>query len=158
MIPIRSMLAPAAALLLSAGTHPTHDSFSELNYDAARRTLTVRIRAFADDLGTAIAAMPAAARRLPPDSAMARYVGATVLFIDASGRLVSLRWLGAEQQDDAIVMRLGASAPAGLRGWRLSQALLVEHYTDQVNVVHTIYGGRNASLLFTRGDVPKALP
>ena len=36
--------------------------------------------------------------------------------------------------------------------------VLTERFADQVNLVRATYAGRSATLIFTRGDGPKALP
>lgn len=152
-------LGASLATLLVSGVHPFHDSVSELTYDGAQRTVTIYVRAFADDLAIGVAALPPtpALAGQPADSAVARYVRATILLIDTHNHLVPLRWGGLERQDDVVLIRLAADAPAGLRGWRLSHALLCERYTDQVNIVRLADAGHRTDFLFTRGDPPKAL-
>jgi hypothetical protein len=56
------------------------------------------------------------------------------------------------------VLRLRADAPRGLAGVRVRHTLLCERFNDQVNIVRATYGGRSATLFFTRGDEAKALP
>ena len=147
------------ATLLVSSVHPFHDSVSELTYDGARRTVTISVRAFADDLAIGVAALPPtpALAGQPADSAIARYVRGTIFLIDNRHHLVPLRWNGLERRDDVVLIRLTADAPAGLYGWRLSHALLCERYADQVNIVRLNHAGRRTDLLFTRGDSPKAL-
>lgn len=145
------MIAPFLALFLAAG-HPMHTSVAEL--DAARGEARIAIRLYADDLAAAVpaAAAPAA------DSALSRYVRARFLLADRAGRPVALVWVGAERTDGAVVLRLRARLPGGLRGSRVASTVLHERFHDQVNVVRATEGGRTTTVLFLPRDGPRALP
>lgn len=69
-----------------------------------------------------------------------------------------LAWAGAERTGDVILLRLRGEVPGGLAGARVTSLLLCERFEDQVNIVRAVYGGRSATLLFTRGEGAKALP
>lgn len=49
-------------------------------------------------------------------------------------------------------------ADGGLHGAGISNAVLTDRFADQVNVVRATYDRRTATLIFTRGEGPKALP
>jgi hypothetical protein len=138
-------------LLLGLRPHPLHTSVAEIRYDAAAGAAEVVIRAYADDVAGAV---PGAGG----DSALARYARAALSIVDRSGRRLSLEWLGATHEGDALVLRLRAAAPAGLRGGRIVSALLHDRFADQVNLVRVNEGGRTATLVFLRGDGAKPLP
>jgi hypothetical protein len=138
-------------LLLGPRPHPLHTSVAEIRCDAAAGVAEVVIRAYADDVA---GALPGAGG----DSALARYVRAAISIADRSGRRLPLEWLGATHEGDALVLRLRAGAPAGLRGGRIAFALLHDRFPDQVNMVRVSEGGRTATLVFLRGDGVKPLP
>ena len=127
-----------------------HTSVAELIEDAPARTVTVRIRLFADDFS--------AAAGMPADSAAEGYVRGNFTLADRSGGAVPLRWDGMSREGDVVVVRLSAAVPGGLAGARVGNTLLCERFEDQINIVRATYGGRSVSLLFTRGDRPKMLP
>jgi hypothetical protein len=53
---------------------------------------------------------------------------------------------------------LRTTLPPGLAGARVRQAMHMELFDDQVNVVRAEYGGKQTSLLFTPGDPARVLP
>ncbi|HUR95190.1 MAG TPA: DUF6702 family protein [Gemmatimonadales bacterium] len=144
------------ALSLGAGrAHPMHTTVTELDQPDRAGTATIRVRVFADDFEAAVAlpADPAAA-----DTAMARYLRGTLALADRTGRPVRLTWAGAERSGDVVLLRLTGYVPAGLAGARIASLVLCERFADQINIVRATYDGRVATLLFTRGEVSKALP
>ena len=143
-----------AGATISAG-HPMHTAVTEITYDRPSRMAAIRIRVFADDFGTAVAAQSDGASR---DSALSLYVRSAFVLTGRSGQTLPIHWDGAERQGDVMLLRLWADAPDGLSGVKVLSALLCERFDDQVNVVRASYGGRAATLLFTRGDRAKALP
>jgi hypothetical protein len=144
-----------AVALAGGSAHPMHTAVTEVVQDDARGTARVQVRVFADDFQAAV--------RLPPDrsaadSVMARYLRGTFALADRTGRPVRLAWAGAERTGDVILLRLRGQVPGGLAGARVTSLLLCEQFGDQVNIVRAVYGGRSATLLFTRGEAAKALP
>ena len=130
--------------------HPMHTSVTELTHDPATRAVVVTLRVFADDFGT-----------VAPDRVgrgAEAYVLAHVELSGADGRPVALRWEGGTLSGDVVQIRLKAELSGGLSGARVRVTLMCERFPDQVNIVRATYGGRTASLLFTRGDQAKALP
>ena len=142
------------ALLGLAAAHPMHTTVVEIVADGRGRA-AVSVRVYADDF---TAAVGAAGTGAAADSAMAGYVRRGVSITDRAGRSLELQWDGAESAGDALVLRLHAAAPAGLAGARVTSRLLAERFADQVNIVRASYGGATRTLLFTRGEAPKALP
>jgi len=136
------LLAVLLGLTAAVRAHPTHTSSAELvqREDSVR----VAIRVFADDLAEAGALLPYLEERFGLE--------------DGRGRPIVLRCDGAVREGDVMVIRLRGRVPAGLAGARLRNGVLTDRFADQVNVVRAAYDGRTATLIFTRGDGPKALP
>lgn len=134
----------ALVLGISAGlpAHPTHTSAAELVLQAD--SVSVVIRAFADDIASA--------------GEVAPYLEERFALEDRRGRRVPLRCERPTREGDIMVIRLGGRVPGGLGGVRVRNGILTERFADQVNVVRAVYAGRTATLIFTRGDGPKALP
>jgi hypothetical protein len=135
--------------------HPMHTAVVEISYQPMSGLAVIRIRAFRDDFEAAVPPTPSG---VAADSAMARYIGRALHITDRAGRALPLRWEGAEQSGDVVVLKLTAPAPAGLQGSKVLSALLCERFEDQVNIVRASYGGRTTTVLFIRGDRAKALP
>jgi hypothetical protein len=140
MVGVRLLVLLAG--LLPAGAHPTHTSSAELVYQAD--SVRVALRVFADDMA-GVGGIP-------------RYVDHRFGIVDRSGARVALHWVEAETSGDVLTIRLQGALPGGMSGARVGNAILTERFDDQVNVVRAAYGGRAATLIFSRGDGPKALP
>ena len=126
-----------------------HTSVTELTVAEGGQNVAVAVRVFADDFAAEVSA---------GDSAAARYVRERLVLTDRRGHRLALRWEGRESRGDALVLRLSALAPSGLAGGRAQNTILCSRFDDQVNLVRVISGPRVATLLFTRGSGPQALP
>lgn len=140
-------------LVLAGTAHPLHTTHTEI-VERGPGEAGITIRAFTDDLHRAVGAPGGAVT----DSALAQYVRRTLEIRSAGGAPARLRWEGTRIDGDATLLRLGATIPGGLRGMRLRQAMQVELFPDQVNVVQVRYAGRRVSLLFTPGDGARPVP
>lgn len=145
-------LGPVIGLALRGllAAHPMHTSVAELTEQASTHSVVVTLRVFADDFGMV-------APGGLGDAAKA-YVRTHFELRRPTGQQVALRWDGASRAGDVVQIRLRAELRAGLSGTRVRATLLCERFPDEVNIVRATYGGRTASLLFTRGDQAKALP
>jgi hypothetical protein len=142
-------------LLLAIGlvsAHPLHTTHTDLI--EAEGQVTVQVRAFTDDLTKSVQ------QRLGvvDDSAFTGYVRATVSLLDPDGHAVILAWAGKETEGDITILRFRAVGLSRLSGARVRQAMHMELFSDQVNVVQAKYPGHQQSLLFVPGDDPKRLP
>jgi hypothetical protein len=144
-----------AFMLAPPSSHPMHSAVAEVAQQDAAGVASVRIRVFADDWRLAV---PPPDDPVTRDSAAARYLRGTFALADRHGRPVRLTYEGAELTGDVILLRLRARVPDGLAGARVTSLVLCDQFPDQVNIVRATYGGRAATLLFTRGEASKALP
>ncbi len=139
------------AVLSGLTLHPLHTTLTQLAYRDNDRTVEATVRVFADDFRAAL-------EQDVTDSAAAVYLRSTFTLADQAGRPLATAWCGLRRTGDLLWLCLQAPAPQGLRGLRVRVALLFERYSDQINIVQATYAGRRAALLFTRGDMAKALP
>jgi hypothetical protein len=150
----RAIGAIGAALCLTAARrHPLHTTIAEVTYDPATHAVTAVIRIFSDDLARAVRSRGG----VPDDAGAVAYVRSAFTIVTPDGRALSLGSCGVRTTGDLRWICLRAPVPAGLRGARVLDAVLTDVYADQVNVVTTNDGDRHDSLLFTRGDRPKAV-
>jgi hypothetical protein len=122
--------------------HPTHSSSAELVQEAD--SVQVALRVFTDDLATV--------------GAVAPYIAERFTLTDRGGAPVRLVWAGADSGADVVTIRLRGHLAGGLSGAKVSHRVLTDRFVDQVNLVRATYQRRTATLIFTRGDGPKALP
>lgn len=154
------------ALLVVAGSapalwaHPIHTTLTDLAYAPRAPVITISVRVFADDFGDAVArrtgVTPARGARAW-EAAIFAYARSEFALLSGRERL-PLSWCGVRPQGEVLWLCLRAPAPrGGLRGLRVRNAMLLEHFEDQVNIVRASYAGTRRSLLFTRGAGPKVL-
>jgi hypothetical protein len=151
------LVAAAVTTLVAARvaySHPLHTTLTEVTVGADGR-MQVVLRAFVDDFAAAITRTPAvapAATRTPADSAAARYLDATLIVVDDSGRRLPLQIAGIRRTNDLVWVTLRASSGRAARGMRLTNRVLFERFEDQVNIVQATIGGRRHTVLFTRRE------
>jgi hypothetical protein len=140
--------APSAA-------HPLHTTFTDVVVDPAGGGLRLTIRVFADDFARAAARHAGSRASADPavaDSVRAWYVASRLQVIRADGRRAALVWGGATRDGDALQLTVRVPGVRVLDGVRVGNALMVELFEDQVNLVRVEAGGRSRTLLFTRRD------
>lgn len=156
-----------AVLLLASGmipphadAHPLHTTLGELAYSPKTGAVRLTLRVFADDFLAAVGRVRRArvAAGQPQIGSTASYLRRTVELRGSDGRPVSLRLQGVRRQGDVFWITLRGSAPAGLEGGSIRNALLFDLFDDQVNIVKVNRGRSERSLLFVPGDGPKRIP
>ena len=152
MVDLRFLMAP----LLVAALHPLHTTLTELVEQPGGRQVTIVVRAFSDDLNTALHAgggiSPSA-----EDTLMSRYIRTRLSLRTATGVPVTMNWIGRRTTGDLTWITMEADVPGGLAGAHLRNAIHNELFSDQVNIVQARFAGRSASLLFTEGDGEKTV-
>jgi hypothetical protein len=136
------LLTALTALLLPPAGHPSHTSSAEMVQGGD--SIRVAIRVFADDIAAV--------------GPVRHYIEARFGIVDRKGNAVSLEWVGAERAGDVLIIRLRGHLPAGLSRAKVRNGILTDRFADQVNVVRAAYQRGAATLIFSRGDGPKALP
>jgi len=152
MVGLRFLMAP----LLVAALHPLHTTLTELVEQPGGRQVTIVVRAFSDDLNTALHAgggiSPSA-----EDTLMSRYIRTRLSLRTATGVPVTMNWIGRRTTGDLTWITMEADVPGGLKGTHLQNSIHTELFSDQVNIVQARFAGRSESLLFTRGDGEKTV-
>jgi hypothetical protein len=145
------MRIPLALLLIAAfpgDRHPVHSSVAELR-TIGRSTIEARVRVFTVDL-----AAPAG----PSDSSRTAYVRRTFRLFDPSGALLQPSVVVASADRTTTTFLVRASLQAGTAGVRVQHAVLWEHFTDQVNIVHLRGTGvAPRKLVFRPGEGPRTI-
>jgi Domain of unknown function (DUF6702) len=152
MVDLRFLMAP----LLVAALHPLHTTLTELVEQPGGKRVTIVVRAFSDDLNTAVQA-GAAISPSAEDTLLSRYVRTHLGLRTAAGVPVAMNWIGRRATGDLTWITMEADVPGGLAGAHLRNAIHNELFSDQVNIVQARFAGRSASLLFTGGDGEKTV-
>jgi hypothetical protein len=152
-------LALIAAAPGEGRRHPIHSTLTEISFDASKRVATVRVRAFADDFGTASTrwghAHPRAAAST--DSVGYDYLVHALSLESAPSEFVAFEQCGIERTGAVIWFCLRAKLDRGLKGVRVADRVLNDLFNDEINIVQVDDAGHRTSAIFTRNDVAKVL-
>ena len=154
------VIVALALLAHPAFAHPIHTTLTILGTRDGGRTITVSVRAFADDFSATVAAF--SSKRAPTDSSAAvedvtKYVRAHFTFADASGAPLVMEPCGVRRANELYWLCYRVTLPAGPRGVKVRNQMLTELHPDQVNIVQLERGSIRKSYLFTKGSAASAL-
>lgn len=159
----RLRLAVALAALLAAGggalsAHKFYMSLTVVDHNATDRALEVTLRLFADDLELAIARRGPALKHGQPgfDAAVLAYVREGLQIRRADGTPLTLAWVGLENKVDVTWVYVEATGVPSTAGLTVRNAVFMELFPDQVNLVHAQDARGRRALDFRGGDGFKA--
>jgi hypothetical protein len=147
-------------LFPSQGTkilHPLHVSVTEINHNATDKTLEISCKLFTDDFEKVLSQNYKTKVDLinPPDRpAMEKLVNDFIqkhLVIKADGKLAQMLYLGFEKDNDAVYSYFQVDNTAAVKKLAITNNILHEMFTDQINLMHVIVGGKRKS---TKLDYP----
>ena len=131
--------------------HPLHVSVTEINHNAADKTLEISCKLFTDDFERVLTQNYKTKIDLinPPDRpAMEKLVSdfiLTHLSIKADGKPVKLSYLGYEKDNDAIYSYFQVDNIPSVKKIEITNNILHELFTDQINLMHVMVGGKRKS-------------
>ncbi|MEO5510914.1 MAG: DUF6702 family protein [Longimicrobiales bacterium] len=142
---------PSAPAPLNA--HPLHNSFTELTFDARSNRVTASVRVFTDDFTRHVAgpAGDAGSTVASQEQRAARYITKNFTLV-SRGAAVPLTWCGWKRVGEMTSICLTGPVAGGLRGVQLRNVVLMDLFTDQINIVKGGYGGSKHFMLFTAKD------
>jgi hypothetical protein len=147
-----------AALLLVVGTpelgaHPLHTSYTEMARDLSGR-LTIAIKVFSDDFQSAVGAFALKEGMQPNgDETVRWYLQRAFVVLTPNGTPIALSWCGV--RNEGAQLTFCAMTSGAVRGvFRVSNSLLLERFTDQINIVRwtTPSGSRTVVLTQRRKE------
>ena len=141
--------------LLSSDFHPFHSSVTEMSYNQKDQSWEISLRLFQDDLEQSVSAATGKKYRMIPGDESAEKVLDTYLrkhFRFHAGKQITTpyRWLGTEQQQDAIWVYLEIPTTSDLAGSYLENSIFLEEFEDQTNLVQWASAGQKKSYLFRK--------
>ena len=134
------------------GFHPLHVSVTEINHNAADKTLEISSKLFTDDFEKVLTQNYKTKVDLinPPDrKAMEKLVNDFIhkhLSIKTDGIPVKLLYLGYERDNDAIYSYFQADSIGTVKKIEVTNNILHELFTDQINLMHVTVGGKRKSM------------
>ncbi|HWN10004.1 MAG TPA: DUF6702 family protein [Pyrinomonadaceae bacterium] len=161
-IRIVSLALIVIAVAPVAFAHRYHTSVTRLEYKSEDRVVEITVQTFADDVEAALSKRSGVRNvQLDVDSKtnalLLQYLSSTIVLKNGDDKL-EVEWIGMELKGHSVWFYLQAKAPEGLPKATLSNNLLFDLFTDQINIVNVFNNGKKSSLTFKRGDAPKAVP
>ena len=157
------LFAPLAAALLLfplAGARPArhayHTTITELRYNPAKKQLELATKVFTDDFEKAISQGQPTHVSLtdagPRPLALAdAYFQRTLQISTLAGARLPLQVLGMQAENDGYWFYCKVALPGPVAGIRLRQAVLIDAFADEMNIVNVEANGKKQSALFRAG-------
>ncbi len=160
---MRHLALLAAALLLFplAGARPVrhayHSTLTELRYNPAKKQLELAVKVFADDFEKAISqGQPKAVSLAEPGprplALASAYFQRTLQISTVAGARLPLQVLGIQAESDGYWFYCKVPLPGPVAGIRLRQAVLLDAFADEMNIVNIEANGKKQSALFRAGN------
>ncbi|MFD3408097.1 DUF6702 family protein [Aquirufa sp. HETE-83D] len=143
--------------LLFPELHPFHSSVTEMSYNAKEQSWEISIRLFHDDLEQTLSSnLGKKYRMIPGDVASEKVLDAYLRkhFRFHAGKQITTpyRWLGTEQQQEAIWVYIEIPTSSDLAGSYLENSLFLDEFEDQTNLVSWSFQGTKKSYLFRKSQ------
>jgi hypothetical protein len=128
-----------------------------MSYNVKDQSWEISLRLFQDDLEQSVsAAIGKKYRMIPGDETSERLLDAYLRkhFRFHAGKQISTpyRWLGTEQQQDAIWVYIEIPTTSDLAGSYLENSIFLEVFEDQTNLVQWAPAGQKKSYLFRKSQ------
>lgn len=132
-------------------THPIFVSVTEIEHNAAQKTLEISCKLFTDDFEKTLRMNSKEKVDLvnPPikkqmDLLVNNYIQQH-LNLQADGKKLVLQYVGYEQQEEGIVSFFQANNISSLKKLDVTNNLLYEYTSEQLGIVHVIVNGNRKS-------------
>jgi hypothetical protein len=148
--------------LTGAALHAYHSTLTELRYNPAKKQLELSVKVFTDDFEKALSQGQPAAVSLteagPRPLALATaYVQRTLQIRTPAGAPLPVHVLGMQPENDGYWLYCKVPLPGPLTGVQLRQAMLLEVFGDEMNIVNIEANGKKQSALFRAGHEQETL-
>ena len=159
---MRLFASLAATLLLFplAGARPArhayHSTLTELRYNPAKKQLELSVKVFVDDFERAISkGQPKTVSLTEPGPRPLvladAYFQRTLQISTVAGARLPMQVLGMQAESDGIWFYCKVPLAGPLAGIKLRQAVLLDAFADEMNIVNIEANGKKQSALFRAG-------
>ena len=140
--------------------HPFHVSVVEINHNETDKTLEISCKIFTDDFEKVLAQNYKTKVDLinPPDrkamdSVVKKYIFSHISIV-VDGKPGTLSYLGFEKENEAVYCFVEVDNIPSVKKVELTDKLMHDMFTDQVNIIHVIVKGERKS---TKLDYPETV-
>jgi hypothetical protein len=149
------LFIPVLGIVLSSAkpveVHPFHVSVTEINHNAADKTLELSCKIFTDDFEKVLAKnyktkvdLAKEELKTAMDSLVKKYV-LSHLTINADGRPMKYSYLGFEIESEAAYAYIEISNISTVSTISIVNTILYDLFDDQLNIIHVTVGGKRKS-------------
>ena len=138
-------------LWLAAAAHPFFVSVTEVNHNAADKTVEVSCKVFFDDMEAVlkqnykvVADLSKPEQQAQNNKLLSDYLSKH-LAVAVNGKPVALKYLGFEKESESVFCYLEGSGVAAAQTVDIKTDLLHDFTPQQINIVHCIVGGKRQS-------------
>jgi hypothetical protein len=149
--------APAAGPAGSA-PHPFYVSVTEINHNAASKSLEISCRIFADDMedvlkqqNKTLVDFTDAKQQARNDGFVSAYISRH-LALKADGKPVPLSYVGFEKDKESVYCYFEVTGLSAVKKLDVSNSILQDYIDKQINIIHVTVGGNRKSYKL---DYPK---
>jgi hypothetical protein len=160
------LLALFAVLVLVAlsarALHAYHATLTELRYNGDKKQLEFSIKVFTDDLEKVLSRGQATPVMLDekgprPKALIDAYLQRTLEVKTPGGETLPLKFLGMQLEKDGYWLFCKVPLPRPMSSVSLRQAMLLDEFGDEVNIVNLEAGDKKHSALFRAGHEQELL-
>jgi hypothetical protein len=128
-----------------AEAHPLHTSYMEITRDRSSGTVSISVRLFADDFGSAMKELGGAGN----ETIARAYFERSVSLTTRDGNPVALEWCGMRTADGLtwLCARSRGRVPEGRL--RVRNTLMFGRFSDQVSIVRLATAGGSRTIVLT---------
>lgn len=143
--------------------HPFHTSLTQIQYNAKAQAFEISIRVFTDDLEAALTrengGRPVRLSEQKHDRLIEKYIRRQFIVADAQRKAKSLTYIGYEPESEAhwIYLEIPEQAAEGLKNVVMKQAVLMDLFEDQVNLVNLQSGQQKKTVVFRNNQPIQAV-
>ncbi|MCF7790279.1 MAG: hypothetical protein K9N47_29435 [Prosthecobacter sp.] len=142
--------------------HSVHTSTAEAEYNGKTKKLEVSLTVFVSDLELALVRQSEREMRMDKtpaaefDAQIQAYLAKTFVVTDAAGKVAKMEWVGREMEeasaksgDPAVVLFFEVEVPEGVGGTTVRNAVFLDLFKDQVNLMQLREGDKKTEESFT---------
>jgi hypothetical protein len=151
-------------LFFSFHVHDFHTSLTQMEFAAKSQTVEISIRMFTDDLETALTKENGGkpiqfGGPTKPDQLLERYVRKHFVMADSQRKPRPYTYIGYEQESDAhwVYLEMPAAGADTFRNVVIKQDILMDLFSDQVNLVNIQYNQQKKTVVFRNNQPVQAV-
>lgn len=136
---------------LRPAPHPFYISVTEINHNAADKSLEISCKVFVDDLEEVLKRnyhTPVDLSNGQQQERSGGYVDKYIrqhLQLRVNGKPVALKFIGFEKESEAVFCYFEGQAVPAVKQLEVENAILQDFTSEQVNIMHVTVGGRRQS-------------